>query len=92
MSDTAKEMGMTVGEVIDRVALNWKAQDPVHAAQLILEEIAINFHHLKQHQADAAMIFILNVLNSCNGEYTSDSIKKATEVYFSRCNEVDELE
>lgn len=92
LSDIAKEMGMTVGEVIDRVALNWKAQDPVYAAQLILEEIAIIFHHLKKNQAGESLVFVLNVLNLCNNDYSAESIKKATEAYFSRCNEVDEIE
>ena len=79
---TAESVGMSVGDVIDRMALNWQAQDPVYAAQLILEGIIMNTHHLKDPEINEALIIVFSVIKKCMDDLSAENIRKACEEYF----------
>ena len=38
--------GLSIGEIIDRMALKWSAKDPEHATQLILDDMIIHTRNL----------------------------------------------
>lgn len=92
LKNTAEAMEMSVGAVIDRMALNWETKDPIYAAQLVLEEMAINFHRLSPEGINSALILIFDVIKRCIDNPTPENIRKATEEFFSNEEIVEDLE
>lgn len=82
LQKTAEAVGMYVGEVIDRIALNWQAQDPIYAAQLILEDVIINTNHLKDPEINEALMIVLSVIEKCMDDLSAENIRKAAAEYF----------
>ena len=83
LETVAEEMGVSVGELIDRMALNWEVKDSTYAAQLILEDMILHFSHLEDYQIDEALVIVLNVLKLCDDTPTAENLKRAVEKYFS---------
>jgi len=81
----ASKLKMSVGDILDRVVLNWKAQDPVYAAQLVLEDLMIHFEDLKDYQIEETLSIILTVLRKCtkSGDLSPKAIKTAVEEHFA---------
>lgn len=60
-----KSIGLTSGELIDRLILRWEPQEPMCAAQLILDNIYINTRKMNNSQFDKTIAIVFNVIKEC---------------------------
>lgn len=71
--------GLSVGEIIDRMALNWSAKDPDHAIQLILDDMVIHTRNLSPADFNLTVAGILAVLKRGLAKDEPEAIKKVLE-------------
>ena len=60
-----KSIGLTSGELIDRLILRWEPQEPMCAAQLILDNIYINTRKMNNSQFDKTIAIVFTVIKEC---------------------------
>ena len=82
LEKASQTLGITSGELIDRMTLNWEAKDPVYAAQLILEDIIGHCNRLEEHQVGEAVQIVLAIIKGCIGDLTPERIKQTAAEYF----------
>ena len=71
--------GLSMGEIIDRMALKWSAKDPEHATQLILDDMIIHTRDLSPEDFDKTVFGILVVLKKSLSIDEPDAIKKVID-------------
>ena len=83
---SVEETGLSIGEVIDRLALHMKPTRPEFALQLILEEIRIILSDLPGEQKDATLcevlIFLAALLPTDAIERIQDAAKEKKKQMF----------
>ncbi len=71
--------GLSVGEVIDRLIINWEAHDAIFASQLILEDMLMHTRLLDREQLSLTFTIILSVIKKSMNEDDPDSLKRVVE-------------
>lgn len=62
LKETSELIGMPMGELIDRMSLNWSANTPLAAIQLILEDMVIHVKPLPYEQRRKVFAVVLSVI------------------------------
>lgn len=70
---------LSMGEIIDRMALKWSAKDPEHAIQLILDDMIIHTRNLSSEDFNQTVLGILLVLKRSLSKDEPNAIKKVME-------------
>ena len=68
--------GLSLGEIIDRMALKWHAKDPEHAAQLILDDTIIHTRDLTPEDFNLTVAIVLAVIKESLSMDEPQAIKK----------------
>ncbi len=68
--------GLSLGEIIDRMALKWHANDPEHAAQLILDDTIIHTRDLTPEDFNLTVEIVLAVIKESLSINEPQAIKK----------------
>lgn len=71
--------GLSIGEIIDRMALKWSAKDPEHAMQLILDDMVIHTRDLSPEDFNLTVAGILTVLKRSLAKDEPEAIRKVLE-------------
>lgn len=71
--------GLSVGEVIDRLIVNWEAHDAIFASQLILEDMLMHTRLLDREQLSLTFTIILSVIKRSMAEDEPESLKRVVE-------------
>lgn len=71
--------GLSIGEIIDRMALKWSAKDPEHAMQLILDDMVIHTRDLSPEDFNLTVAGILAVIKMSLTKDEPDAISKVIE-------------
>lgn len=71
--------GLSIGEIIDRMALKWSAKDPEHAMQLILDDMIIHARDLSPEDFNLTVLGILAVLKRSLSKDEPDAIRKVID-------------
>lgn len=68
--------GLSLGEIIDRMALKWHAKGPEHAAQLILDDTIIHTRDLTPEDFNLTVGIVLAVIKESLSIDEPQAIKK----------------
>lgn len=90
LKKAGEELGFSIGDVIDRMALNWQSADPVSAAQIILESYIMNTRHLTESQRCETLYFVASVMASCGEDFSVENIQKAISDRFNYLDNIEE--
>lgn len=71
--------GLSIGEIIDRMALNWSANDLDHTIKLILDDMVIHTRNLSPDDFNLTVIGILDVIKRSLAKDNPKAIKKVIE-------------
>lgn len=71
--------GLSAGEIIDRMALNWNAKVPEHAIQLILDDMVIHTKNLSPEDFNLTVYGILAVIKRSLSKDEPEAIKKVID-------------
>ena len=82
LKQAGNAVAFTIGEVIDRMTLNWRSVDTLGAAQIILESFIMNTQHLSDTEINEILYFVFNVLKECGNDFSSENIKRVVAARF----------
>lgn len=74
--ESSELTGMSAGQLIDRMTLNWEADNPEVAAILILQDMITHIQKLDQEQINQAFMIVLGVIKESLAKYEPEIIKK----------------
>ncbi len=75
LKSASNAVGVTVGEIVDRLALNWQVKDPAYAAQMILEEMIIHTSGLSKEEVNDVFVIVFSIIQQCGNDLTAEKIK-----------------
>lgn len=74
--ESSELTGMSAGQLIDRMTLNWEADNPEVAAILILQDMITHIQKLDQEQINQAFMIVLGVIKESLAKDEPEIIKK----------------
>lgn len=79
LNNTSESAGMTPGQIVDQMALNWASDNPKAVAQLILDDIATHSPNLTSEGFDIAIETVLSVIEEYYENNDKVSFKETIE-------------
>lgn len=89
IKDLAKNLGLSDGEVVDRLFLDYNTNDPVKAAQIVLDNLAICTYKMDNHKFELTALVMLTVIKKTLNNGGINALRKtidALETYFDENN------
>lgn len=84
LNDSSENNGMTPGQIIDQMALNWTSNNPKIVAQLILDDIATHTPKLTSEGFDTAIETVLSVIDEFYENSDKSSFKETIENLYEK--------
>lgn len=81
--------GLSAGEVIDRLVVNWEAHDAVFASQLILEDMVMHTRLLDREHLNLTFAIVLSVIKKSMSDDEPEALKRLVEELSAMLKEPD---
>lgn len=89
LKNLSEVSGLSVGEIIDRLVVNWEAHDAVYPSQLILEDMVMHTQKLDRKHLNLTFAIVLSVIKKSMSDDEPEALKRIVEELDAMLKEAD---